>query len=264
MQKKLPVLFVTHGSPMLSVDNDPTTLLFKKIGQNLSKEYSIKAILVISAHWITNNGLKITASDKLTAIHDFFGFPDALYQLEYDVNGDPNLATQIKDMLKNKDVSIELDFLRGLDHGAWVPLRYLFPEANIPVLQISMNWPINPKDALNMGQQLNELREQGILIITSGSMTHNLGDIGYDNNPKSYIQPFIDWMRNTLKTRDTEQLINYRTLAPYAINAHPRDEHFIPLIIAFGASDSNDDIEEYYSGVSYNALAMDHYLFKAK
>lgn len=259
--EKLPVIFVTHGSPMLAIEPGETGALLTELGHDLAKK-SIKAIVVVSAHWITKHRPYITAAKVPNTIHDFSGFPERLYQLSYPARGEPEIAEIIKKILLKQGVNAELDDRRGLDHGAWIPLQYLFPEANIPVLQISMPWPMTELQALRFGEALKPLREQGILLLASGSMTHNLYDVGENNgDQKSYIAPFVDWVTQAIETHNVSLIQNYRQLAPFAAQAHPTDEHFLPLLIALGASDKDEPIKTLRAGTTYQALAMDNYIF---
>ncbi|WP_392561914.1 class III extradiol ring-cleavage dioxygenase [Orbus sturtevantii] len=261
MSVKLPVLFITHGSPMLAIEAGKTGPLLTKLGERL-KKLPIKAVLVISAHWITRDNAMLTAAKNLTTIHDFGGFPKALYQLQYNAKGAPDIAKKIQSELSDEHIHVELDLIRGLDHGAWIPLQYLFPKADVPVIQLSIPWPMDAEQAINFGKCLKKLRNQGILITTSGSMTHNLYDVGYDENqPLSYIKPFVDWVKNAVKNYDLNSMAHYRKLAPYAKEAHPTDEHFLPLIIALASSDEGELITELDGGITYQALAMNNYVF---
>lgn len=261
MESILPVLFITHGSPMLAVEPGKTGPLLTQLGQKLiTKE--INGIVVISAHWLTPHTSFITSGEKLEIIYDFGGFPDELYQLQYHAKGSPAIAQLVQKQLQYNGMSTQLDPQRGLDHGAWIPLRYMFPNAEIPIIQLSIPWPMNAKQAIEFGKKLKPLRKQGILIMASGSMTHNLYDVGYNNSQEqSYIQPFVNWVRDAVKYHDLNLMENYRELAPFAKHAHPTEEHFLPLIIALATSDTTDDITELNGGVTYQALAMDNYVF---
>ncbi|WP_392559954.1 dioxygenase family protein [Orbus mooreae] len=261
MSSKLPVVFITHGSPMLAVEPGKTGPLLTKLGQELNKQ-DIKAVLMISAHWLTRHSPMLTASVELETIHDFGGFPNTLYQLQYPAKGSPDIAKEIQQQLQQSGLSVGIDKQRGLDHGAWVPLQYLFPKADIPIIELSMPWPMDAAGAIKFGTALKTLRDNGILIITSGSMTHNLYDVGYDNGIEAnYIKPFVNWVENTVKSHDLTAMANYRTLAPYAAQAHPTDDHFLPLAIALGCSDEGEKITELDAGVTYQALAMNNYVF---
>ena len=173
---RLPTLFVSHGSPMLALEPGTTGPVLTKVGDRLPRP---KAILVISAHWLTHQPT-LSSSQAPETIHDFGGFPRALYSLQYPAPGSPELATQVQAMLKNIGLEAKLDEHRGLDHGAWVPLRYLYPQADIPVVQLSLNPSVPPKLQFALGQLLQSLSAEGVLILASGSFTHNLGELYWD------------------------------------------------------------------------------------
>ena len=167
-------------------------------------------------------------------------------------------------MLTKSAFPITLNNVRGLDHGAWVPLMHLFPAAKVPVFQISMPYSLNTVSAYQMGQLLVPLREQGVLILTTGGITHNLHDLGSLVSDLAYVEEFSNWVRQALLKNDLEQLLVYRDAAPNAKRAHPTEEHFLPLLIALGASTRDDHLEAIEGGVSYNILSMDSYLWRAK
>jgi len=261
-KKSLPVLYVSHGSPMVAIEPGLAGEQMEKIGAYL-QTMPIKAILVVSAHWLTQHGIGVTGSPAPEMIYDFYGFPSELYDLEYEAQGSPEWADKIKQTLAAGGIEVEVDPERGLDHGAWVPLRYLFPKADIPVLQVSIPWPVTPDDATKFGQALRPLREQGVLIVTSGSQTHNLRDVAYGQPPHAYIKPFVEWMHKVMAEKDLESLKNYRRLAPNAVRSHPIEDHFMPMLIALAASNADDEVRLYDGGVAYTALSMDAYLFES-
>lgn len=261
MQTKLPIVFVTHGSPMLAIEPAETGPLLTQLGQRL-QHLDIKGIIIISAHWITRDVPMITAGEQLSTIHDFGGFPRQLYQLQYPAKGSPTIAKYLQNELKQFNITAGLDEERGLDHGAWIPLQYIFPQADIPVIQLSIPWPMNAAQAIIFGNHLKDLRNKGMLLIMSGSLTHNLHDVGYDDSHHArYIKPFVNWVDDTIKNHDLTAMANYRELAPYAKQAHPTDEHFLPLIIAQAASDIDDEVTVLDGDINYQALAMKHYIF---
>ncbi len=261
MNQQLPVLFVSHGSPLFALEPGLLGEQLTQTGRRL-QEKPIKAVLAVSAHWQTRGGALITASEQPETVYDFGGFPEALYTLTYPVKGEPQLATQIRQVLRDNGFVAELEPTRGLDHGVWVPLRYLFPHADIPVIQLSMPQPLGTEQAAQFGQALKSLRSEGVLIVASGSQTHNLHDVRYDTTVNApYVQAFVDWTRKVVGAQDINSLIDYRTLAPYARQAHPTQEHFLPLFIALGASDRDEKVGLIDGGISYAALSMDAYIF---
>lgn len=269
--QRLPVLYVSHGSPMLAIEPGLAGEQLVKIGQYLADK-EIRAIVVLSAHWLTEQEtmssalhkfrVGVTANAAPQEMYDFYGFPDELYKLTYGAKGSPEIAQEICQELCEQGVDAYLDHERGLDHGAWVPLRFLYPQANIPVIQVSIPWPSSTRHIAALGLMLKPLREQGILLVASGSQTHNLRDIGKTGTPKSYVQPFVDWMHDVVKAHDIAQLISYRSVAPFAVQAHPVEDHFYPLLIALAASEENDHMTMFDGGIMYDALSLDHYLFE--
>lgn len=270
--QRLPVLYVSHGSPMLAIKPGLAGEQLVKIGRYLADK-EVRAIVVLSAHWLTeqetsptlhNVRVGVTASADPEIIYDFYGFPDELYGLTYPAKGSPEIAQQICQELCEQGMDAYLDYERGLDHGTWVPLRFLYPEANIPVIQISIPWPSSTRHIAALGLMLKPLREQGILLVTSGSQTHNLRDMGKTGVPKPYIEPFVDWMHEVMAEHDIGQLVNYRSVAPFATQVHPMEDHFYPLLIALAASEENDHMTMFDGGVMYDALSLDHYLFETR
>jgi len=259
---RLPTLFISHGSPMLALEPGTTGPVLTKIGQQLPKP---KAILVISAHWLTQKPM-LTSGINLETIHDFGGFPRALYNLQYPATGSPELAEQVQTMLKNIGLDAKLDDHRGLDHGAWVPLRYLYPEADVPVVQLSLNPTVSPKLQFALGQFLQNLSTEGVLILASGSFTHNLGELHWDKQGESpeagdpYVDQFRNWMIDKIEAHDVEAMNDYRKQAPHARRAHPTDEHLLPLFVALGAAD-NKEVLRLHKDVALGTLAMDLFAF---
>lgn len=261
MNTSLPVLFVSHGAPMFAIEPGQAGEQLAKLGRELTQP---RAIVVISPHWMTRSEVCVTASTHPETIHDFGGFPDALYELQYRAPGAPSLAQEIVDLLGDAGWKARLDGRRGLDHGAWVPLLYLAPEASTPVIQVSMPMPMDTHDALKLGQALKPLRDMNVLIVASGSLTHNLYEFrGATPHGEAYVKQFAAWTAQALKAGDTAQVLNYRHLAPAAERAHPTDEHFLPLLIALGAAGENYQTRVLEGGITYGVLAMDSYLFSS-
>lgn len=253
-----PLLFVSHGAPTLALDEThPTHIFLKGLGPGLPKP---TAILVISAHWDTQVPT-LTGAVRHETIHDFGGFPEPLYQLQYPAPGAPALAREAAGLLQNAGFEARIDPSRGLDHGAWVPLMLMYPDPKIPVIQLSLQTGLGPEHHLKLGAALAPLRQRGVLIIGSGGATHNLRELfrptpGQD---ESYVQEFCKWLQGALKRSDRKSLINYRTLAPQAALAHPTEEHFLPLLVVAGASDTPG--ERIHTAMTGTSLAMDAYRF---
>lgn len=261
-EARMPALFISHGSPM-------TALQPGKVGQQLAElAQSIappRAIVIASAHWLAKQPM-VGAAAQPETIHDFGGFPQALFDIQYPAPGEPALAQQVAQRLQQAGLGAHLDLHYGLDHGAWVPLRLLYPEANIPVVPLSIQPGLGPQHQLALGQALAPLRDQGVLLIGSGSMTHNLHDwrAGYgDGHEAPYVRPFIEWIEHKLMHNDVAALLDYRQQAPFAALAHPTDEHLLPLFFAMGAAGVGADwqAQRLDAGIDMGFLAMDIYRF---
>ena len=227
--RRLPSLFVSHGSPMLAVDvTQPAHGFLRNLGDILPKPESI---LVISAHWETP-APSVTGAMHLDTIHDFYGFPAPLYELRYPAPGSHDLAKEVAHLL---GTAAGVDLVRGLDHGAWVPLLLMYPQHDIPVLQLSLQTSLGPAHHLKLGDALNPLREQGVLIIGSGGATHNLREYFHPAGDQQPYEDFAAWLHDTLTRGDRDALLDYRRRAPQAARNHPTEEHFLPLFVALGA-----------------------------
>jgi 4,5-DOPA dioxygenase extradiol len=254
---RTPVLFVSHGSPMFALTPGLLGPNLQRIGQSLR---DVRAILVVSPHWQTH-GIRVATTDAPETIHDFGGFPQALFALQYRPRGAPKLATETADLLAAAGFDVVLDPRRGLDHGAWVPLRYLAPAADVPVFQVSLPFDVDAAGALRMGQALATLRDRGVLIVGSGSLTHNLHEFRQHIRDPEYAQQFADWIADAVLRRDTDGLLQYRTRAPHAVRAHPTEEHYLPLLVAIGASRPDDRAERIEGGMTDGTLSMDSFGF---
>ncbi len=256
----LPTLFVSHGSPMLAVQPGRTGEMLAAVGQALPRP---RAILVVSAHWMTSVPT-VSTSQHPETIHDFGGFPRVLYTLEYPAPGDPVLGEAIATRLTRAGIPATTDGRRGLDHGAWVPLRYLAPAADIPVLQLSLPSRWSPSQYLALGRALQGLDAEGVLVIGSGSITHNLYEFemdGEDVDPRA--KAFTDWIEARLGAADVAALLDYRRQAPHAAWAHPTDEHLMPLFVALGATTGWPAHAVLAGGIRDKVMSMDAYLFGA-
>lgn len=233
MPTSMPVLFVAHGAPTLAVDQQAGAD-FRAWAAVLPRP---KAVLVFSAHWETLGFAfgETTTHHKL--IYDFGGFPEALYRIQYPAPGDPWLADEVESRLGMMERQINRS-QRGLDHGVWVPMLHMWPEADVPVLQMTMPRVLSNADLYDLGRRLAPLRDDGIMIIGSGTLTHNLGEFrpDYNESPLAWAVDFDQWVASTLMQRDTEALLNWEQRAPHARQNHPTPEHFRPLLIALGAA----------------------------
>lgn len=256
----LPTLFLSHGSPEFALTPGRAGALLGELGRNLERP---RAIVVLSPHWITREPVAASAAAPQT-VHDFGGFPQALYELRYPAPGAPDLTDEVAALLAHKGLALSSDPARGLDHGAWVPLRHLFPQADVPVLQISQPDTPSPAALLEFGRALAPLRETGVLVIGSGSLTHNLREFFGGVEAPGYAQAFADWMWARIVAGDLDALLDYRRRAPEAVRAHPTDEHLLPLFFAIGAADAQwADAARLEAGVSGGVLSMDSVLFGA-
>lgn len=262
MSAKQAVLFVSHGSPTFSVEPGLAGPQLQALGAALERP---KAILVVSPHWMTRGGALISRAERPETIHDFGGFPAELYALQYPVQGAPEWAERASALLREAGFATGLDDTRGLDHGAWVPLRYLFPHGDVPVFQVALPYPFDTRAALAFGKALQPLRDEGVLIVASGSLTHNLYEIRRDagasgtGDAEAYALAFTRWVRAAVLSEDWETLADYRRLAPEAVRAHPTEEHFLPLLVAAGAAGSDEVAQVLDGGVTYGVLAMESY-----
>lgn len=259
MNTSFPLLFVSHGAPMFAIEPGLAGKHLAELGRELPRP---EAIVILSPHWMTASGVSVTASTAPPTIHDFGGFPDALYQIQYPAPGAPALAATIVEMLQASGWSSSLSLDRGLDHGAWVPLLYLAPDADIPVVQVSMPASLDTRQAWKLGQALKPLRDMNVLIVASGSLTHNLYEFrGATKHGAQYVKDFASWTAKTLASGNLDQLLDYKQYAPAAERAHPTDEHYLPLFIALGAAGEHYETRVVEGGVTYGVLAMDSYLF---
>lgn len=248
----LPVVFVSHGSPTLPFDDVPARDFLRGLGAKLGIP---EAILVASAHWETHSPL-LSAPATNGTIHDFTGFPKPLYDLRYDAPGAPKLAARAAALLRGAGI----DAARGLDHGAWVPLMLMYPEANIPVVQISVQRGAGVAHHIALGRALKPLRKEGVLILGSGGFVHNLRMIDWNGGEEpAWSRAFADWTHKKLMARDEAALADYRTLAPDAAQAHPTEEHFMPLFVAYGAG--GETTERLHTSATFGSLRMDAYAF---
>ncbi len=220
-----------------------------------------KAILIASAHWETNLPM-LTGSARPQTIHDFSNFPEPLYRLRYPAPGAPEVAGHAQTLLKDAGYTAAIDGCRGLDHGAWSPLLYMYPDADVPVVQISVQPALGPRHHVAVGNALKPLSREDVLIIGSGHMTHNLRDWARgQGQPAAYAREFQAWVFEKLRNKDVESLVDYRSRSPHGVRAHPTDEHFLPLFLALGAAGEKAKPERVYDAIDSGVLAMDAYVF---
>jgi len=228
----LPALFLSHGSPMLVFEDIPARHFIAGLGRELERP---QAILCVSAHWETERPA-VSAVAAPETIHDFYGFPDDLYKLQYPVPGAPRLARRVVELLDEAGIEGAVDPDRGLDHGAWNPLLLIYPQADVPVTQLSIQAQLDPAHHAKIGRALRPLRGEGVLVLASGGAVHNLRQFHIDREqPTPWAVSFDDWLADRIAAGDEEALLAYRRNRPDGRLAHPRDEHLLPLFVAMGA-----------------------------
>jgi 4,5-DOPA dioxygenase extradiol len=261
MPELMPILFVSHGAPTLIIEDIPARQFLMDLG---ARYRSARAVLCISAHWNTPKPC-VNAGRMLDTIHDFYGFPPELYREQYPANGNPDLAKQVADLLKSASFSCNIDPIRGLDHGAWVPLKLMYPKADIPIVQLSIQNNLDPEFHILLGEAITGLRKFGVLIMGSGGTVHPLGNpqasIGPGALTDHWAQEFNDWLTNAVIHGERESLINYRTVAPYAKQAHPYPDHFMPLLTAFGAAGSTSQGKVLHHSWDWGDIGMGAFEF---
>lgn len=252
---RMPVLFIGHGSPMNAIEENEFSLGWREAGRRLPKP---AAILCISAHWETR-GTMVTAMEHPRTIHDFGGFPKRLYDVQYPAPGDPVLARQTRDIVRSK--VIELDEKWGLDHGAWSVIRRLYPDADVPVVQLSLDHYMKPQDHYDMAKELATLRRKGVLIIGSGNMVHNLGLVSWENieTPGFAFEWAVEAsekMKRMITGGDYQSLINYSSQGKAFSLAVPTAEHFLPLLYVLALRESDDGVELFNDRHVAGSLSM--------
>ncbi|MFN8241315.1 MAG: 4,5-DOPA dioxygenase extradiol [Bacteroidales bacterium] len=252
MSKKLPAIFVGHGSPMNIVYTNAFTRDLEALGRTLPVP---DAIAVVSAHWLTR-GTWVTASATPEQIYDFYGFPPDLYRFRYPSPGSPDAAELIKNTPSGTIIST--DPSRGIDHAAWTILKYIFPEASIPVLEISIDIAREAKHHYTLGQSIAALREKNILVIGSGNLIHNLGEIDFDSDAKPFgwAEEFDLILRDNLISRNDGALINYTSLGKNSRRAIPFPDHYYPMLYILGMTGQDEQIRFFHDSIQNGSVAM--------
>jgi len=248
--KKMPVLFTSHGNPMdivKSKDERPFWNSLYELGKKLQSQFEIKAALVVSAHWCTNNETKVNISATQKQIYDYYGFPDEYYDVKYSAGGAPEIAKEVTKIVPSVEATEEW----GIDHGAWPMLMHLFPKGDVPVFQMSINYNASPNYHFELGQQLKSLRQKGVLIIGSGSMIHNLrlAMQKFRSNDMSLFgweHDYDAWLKKQIETRNFKDLINYTTSHKYGKLASPTPDHYVPVLYSLGLVEDKDEIKFFY------------------
>jgi 4,5-DOPA dioxygenase extradiol len=256
-----PTIFVSHGSPMLALQDSPARRFLQGLGQSLPRP---TAIAVVSAHWETRGAPAVSLATQPETIHDFGGFPQALFDIQYPAPGAPAIAERAAALFTAAGIPVGTSANRGLDHGAWVPLKLMYPDADIPVVQISIVHGATPAMHQQLGNALQQLRQEGVLVLASGSLTHNLYEFRgqpVDAPAPAWVTGFEAWMREKLAANDQAALLDYRKLAPMAEKNHPTEEHLLPLYVAMGAAGPGAKAELLHTSFEHGVLAMDAYAF---
>jgi 4,5-DOPA dioxygenase extradiol len=250
---KMPVLFVGHGNPMNSISDNQYTRAWAELGNSLPKP---KAILAISAHWYVPE-TSVTVMHPPRTIHDFYGFPQELFQVEYPVPGSPQLAEQVADLLSPDRVGRDREW--GIDHGTWSVLRHIYPQARIPVIQLSLNFNKNPEEHFRLGEKLHLLRNAGVLIVASGNIVHNLAGFNWHNPgvaPSDWARDFEEWNRRVLLSEDTEKLIDYHATGKLADFSVPTPDHYLPLLYLAALRETTDEVSFPVEGFDGGTMSM--------
>jgi 4,5-DOPA dioxygenase extradiol len=256
----LPSIFVSHGAPTLALAPEAAGAALSRAAALLPRP---RAVVVVSAHWETD-APRVSGAERPATIHDFFGFPQELYAIRYPAPGDPKLAARVRDLLNPSGLTAAIDAERGLDHGAWVSLMLMYPHADVPVVQVSLQTALGPAHHERVGRVLAPLREEGVLVVGSGSATHNLSDFrGHLRHapPEPYAAAFDAWLHDKLVSGDREALLDYRRRAPHAVRNHPTEEHLLPLFVALGAAGAVTRAQPLHAAIEYGVLSMAAYAF---
>lgn len=261
----LPSLFISHGAPLFAVDAGASGPALTRWGAEVLSGGGLRGVVVMSPHWMAPEAVVMTGAAPATW-HDFGGFPPSLYMLQYPAPGDPALAQAVVRALQRAGIATGTDAERPFDHGAWVPLMHLFPRADLPVVQVALPQAAGPAEVLAIGRALSDLRSQGVLLMGTGSMTHNLGEFfrgipPIDSPAADYIGAFARWVELAIERQDLAALLDYRAQAPHAMRAHPSDDHFLPLFLGLGAAGwglgGPVPVRYVTREVMYGVLAMD-------
>lgn len=259
----MPALFLSHGSPMLAIEAGPARDFLLRLGGELPRP---TAIVIASAHWDTQLPT-VNAVARNATIHDFSGFGPALQAMTYPAPGSVALAERVTDLLAAQGLDARIDHARGLDHGAWVPMMLMYPAHDIPVIQLSLQSRLGPGHHFQLGKALAPLRQDNILVIGSGSLTHNLQELDAElAADPAWVDEFAQWIDAALIAGRLCDLMSWRSRAPHALRNHPSDEHLLPLFVALGAGCGDDEharpaTRRLHSSTTFGTLRMDAYAF---
>ncbi|MDI3313797.1 MAG: 4,5-DOPA dioxygenase extradiol [Mycobacterium sp.] len=249
----MPAVFVGHGNPMNAIEDNPFSAAWRRLAASIPRP---RAVLAISAHWYGVGG-RVTAAEKPVTLHDFGGFPRALYEVEYPAPGSAQLAGRVTDLLAPAAIEPDADW--GLDHGSWSVLVQMYPAADIPVVQLSIDETLTPAQHFDLGQRLRPLREEGILILGSGNVVHNLRLYAWDRHPVvpfDWAVRFDAWLRDALRERRFRDVIGYRSAGADAALAVPTPEHYLPLLYVLGACSEDEPVGLPVTGFEGGSVSM--------
>jgi 4,5-DOPA dioxygenase extradiol len=256
-----PALFVPHGAPTFALAPGAAGAALVRAASTLVRP---RAIIIVSAHAMSARPV-VGASPRPKTVHDFWGFPDELYHIQYPATGCAEASDEVVAALRDAGLDAQPDPAMDLDHGAWVPLRLMFPDADVPVVPLSIQPDLGPEHHFAIGRALAPLAQRGFLVLASGNLTHNLGDyqqaVMRSGATPAYVREFADWFWARIGEHDIASLLAYRRLAPGAERAHPRDDHLLPFYVALGAGEEGFRAERLHAGVADYVLAMDAYAF---
>ncbi len=256
---KFPAVFLSHGAPTLAVEEGIETRAWAELAGSLPRP---RSILAVSAHWDTAQPA-VSAAARMETIHDFSGFPRALYEQKYPAPGAPELARRVEGLLRDAGIRCDVDPARGLDHGAWVPLKWMYPQADIPVTQLSVQSDRGPEHHLRMGEAIKPLAQEGVLVLATGGIVHNLRDLEWDKRgtreAAAWAREFNDWIAMQVEQRNVAALLGYRAEAPNARRSHPTEDHFAPFFVALGAGGL--PARRLELGFDLGTLGLDAYVF---
>ena len=255
----IPAIFLSHGAPTLAVDEGHETRAWGELASTLPRP---KSILAVSAHWDTRDP-EVSAAPRPETIHDFSGFPRELYEQRYPAPGAADLASRVQALLQQAGIACKVDPARGLDHGAWVPLKWMYPKADIPVTQLSVQSHRGPAHHLKLGEAIAALRDENVLVLATGGIVHNLRDLEWDKRgtreAATWAREFNDWIADRVERKAVDDLLAYRERAPNARRSHPTEDHFAPFFVALGAGGL--PARRLDLGFDLGTLGLDGYVF---
>lgn len=251
----MPIIFVGHGSPMNAITDNEFSRSWKTIGKSLARP---QAILCVSAHWLTPGSTQVTAMEVPKTIHDFGGFPKELFDQQYPAPGTPEYAAKTIELIRKTEVIA--DYQWGLDHGTWSVLMSMFPKADIPTYQISMDWAQHPRYHYELAKELKELRNKGVLVIGSGNLVHNLQQLKMDGEPFDWAIEFDQKITALLDDRNDDEIVDFLDFGELATLAHPIHDHFLPMLYALGLKDPAEEIEYFNDEITMSSISMKSFI----